>query len=123
MAIPSAVMLMLGKSGASGAFSVIYIYTSELFPTSARNTAVGVCSMTGRISAMLAPQLAALVGTDQRTEGDGGIEDRCVCGGGGEAGRFVLLSLPIRVWGNWINDALRGMRIADPRLSFYLASM
>ena len=62
MPIPSAVMLMLGKSGASGAFSVIYIYTSELFPTSVRNTAVGVCSMTGRVSAMLAPQLAVLVG-------------------------------------------------------------
>ncbi|XP_043239458.1 organic cation transporter protein-like isoform X1 [Amphibalanus amphitrite] len=60
MPIPSAVLLMLGKCGASGAFAVIYIYTSELFPTSARNTAVGVCSMTGRISAMLAPQLAVL---------------------------------------------------------------
>ncbi|XP_037078720.1 organic cation transporter protein-like [Pollicipes pollicipes] len=60
MPIPNAVMLMLGKSGAAGAFAVIYIYTSELFPTSARNTAVGVCSMTGRVAAMLAPQLAVL---------------------------------------------------------------
>ena len=35
------VLLILGKMGCSGAFAVCYVYTSELFPTPIRTTAVG----------------------------------------------------------------------------------
>ena len=35
------VLLILGKMGCSGAFAVCYVYTSELFPTPVRTTAVG----------------------------------------------------------------------------------
>ena len=35
------VLLILGKMGCSGAFAVCYVYTSELFPTLIRTTAVG----------------------------------------------------------------------------------
>ena len=35
------ILLILGKMGCSGAFATCYIYTSELFPTPIRTTAVG----------------------------------------------------------------------------------
>ena len=34
-------LLIFGKMGASAAFATCYVYTSELFPTPVRNTAVG----------------------------------------------------------------------------------
>lgn len=39
---------------ASGSYAIIYIYSNELFPTQARNTSVGVCSMVGRFGAIIA---------------------------------------------------------------------
>lgn len=42
-------------------FCSIYIYTIELFPTTARHRLMGICSMTGRIGAMVAPQTPLLV--------------------------------------------------------------
>ena len=50
----------IGKMGASAVFSVIFIYTSELFPTCVRNSAMGLCSTVARIGAMLAPSIAGL---------------------------------------------------------------
>ena len=88
--VANAIMLMIGKSGAAGAFATIYIYTSELFPTSARNTAVGVCSMVGRIAAMLAPELAVLVSAylrHWRREGGGKLLN------GGAGGIFGIMTI------------------------------
>ena len=50
----------IGKMGASAVFSVIFIYTSELFPTCVRNSSMGLCSTVARIGAMLAPSIASL---------------------------------------------------------------
>ncbi|CAH0586904.1 unnamed protein product [Chrysodeixis includens] len=36
-------------------FLVVYLYTSELFPTVVRNAAMGFCSMVARIGSMIAP--------------------------------------------------------------------
>ena len=52
------VLVLLGKMGASGAFSTAFVYTAELFPTPIRGTAVGLSSTIGRIGSMAAPQLA-----------------------------------------------------------------
>uniref|UniRef100_A0A0K2TL63 Major facilitator superfamily (MFS) profile domain-containing protein n=1 Tax=Lepeophtheirus salmonis TaxID=72036 RepID=A0A0K2TL63_LEPSM len=40
---------LLGKFGASACFSIIYVYSAELFPTSIRNTAIGICSCVARL--------------------------------------------------------------------------
>jgi len=48
----------LGKMTASSAFATCFVYTAELFPTAIRGTALGVCSMLGRVGSMAAPQLA-----------------------------------------------------------------
>ncbi|KAJ8723077.1 hypothetical protein PYW08_002989 [Mythimna loreyi] len=52
---------LVGKLCISMAFSSIYIYTGELFPTQARHSLLGACSMAGRIGALVAPQTPLLM--------------------------------------------------------------
>ena len=54
-------LAMLGKFSASAAYAIIYLYSSELLPTSVRNTGMGVCSMMARVGAMTAPKINDLV--------------------------------------------------------------
>lgn len=46
---------MLGRLGISAAYAVVALYTTELFPTEVRNSAIGVSSMFGHFGSMLAP--------------------------------------------------------------------
>lgn len=54
-------MYLLGKFGATMAFSVCYIISSEMFPTTLRHSLMATCSMFGRIGSMVAPQMPLLV--------------------------------------------------------------
>ncbi|XP_046359527.2 organic cation transporter protein-like isoform X1 [Haliotis rufescens] len=54
------VLSLGGKMGAAGAFSTLYIFTVELYPTPVRNTAVGVGSMCSRIGGIISPYIADL---------------------------------------------------------------
>jgi hypothetical protein len=38
---------------ASASFAIIYLYSTELFPTNVRTTGLGMCSMTGRLGAII----------------------------------------------------------------------
>lgn len=57
--IPSVVGLqiflsLIGKFGASASFGIVYVYTAEMFPTTIRNQAVGICSLIARIGGICA---------------------------------------------------------------------
>lgn len=61
MAWLATLLYLLGKVAITQAFSGIYMYTSELFPTHARHSLLGFCSMVGRIGSIVAPQMPLLV--------------------------------------------------------------
>lgn len=53
--------MLLGKACIQAAFIILYMFTSEMYPTVIRNTAVGVCSMIARFGAGMASYIALLV--------------------------------------------------------------
>lgn len=55
------VLFFTGMCSISVAFSMLYIYTAELWPTKLRNFLMNLCSMIGRIGAMAAPLTPLLV--------------------------------------------------------------
>jgi OCT family organic cation transporter-like MFS transporter 4/5 len=54
------VFMLFGKAAAQGSFIILYIYTTELYPTITRNTFIGVASMVARVGAAVAGYLAIL---------------------------------------------------------------
>ncbi|PNF42889.1 hypothetical protein B7P43_G12899 [Cryptotermes secundus] len=53
-------LFLLGKFSITISFTVVYVYTTEMFPTELRHSLLGVCAMVGRIGSMVAPQTPLL---------------------------------------------------------------
>ncbi|KAL6470503.1 hypothetical protein MHYP_G00216220 [Metynnis hypsauchen] len=51
---------MAGKFGFTMAFTVVYIYTAEVYPTVVRNLGMGMCSSAARIGSITAPYIIFL---------------------------------------------------------------
>ena len=54
---------MVGTFAAEAAFNLIYVQVQELFPTSVRNSALGMCSAASRVATLLAGPLPILLGS------------------------------------------------------------
>lgn len=54
-------MYLVGKFGATAAFTNVYVITSEMFPTNLRQSFMATCSTFARIGSMIAPQMPLLV--------------------------------------------------------------
>ena len=52
---------LLGKAGSSSAFSTVFLYSAEFFPTTVRNSALGVANFSARLGGMIAPYIVDLV--------------------------------------------------------------
>ena len=46
---------LIGKSASTGVFNLLYVYTSEIFPTEVRSVGLGYSNFWARVSGMLAP--------------------------------------------------------------------
>ncbi|KAK3595201.1 hypothetical protein CHS0354_021517 [Potamilus streckersoni] len=85
-------LAVIGRFGAAAAFATIYIFTSELYPTVIRNSALGASSMWARIGALIAPYIAELSNV---VEGDFGKALPLIIFGGSAVGAGLLaLFLP-----------------------------
>ncbi|RXN39023.1 solute carrier family 22 member 5-like protein [Labeo rohita] len=51
---------MAGKFGFTMSFTVVYIYTAELYPTVLRNLGIGMCSSAARVGSITAPYVIFL---------------------------------------------------------------
>lgn len=60
----SIALFFIGKLFITVAFTSLYIYTSELWPTNMRHSIMGLCSTMGRIGSMFAPFAPLLVGIE-----------------------------------------------------------
>ncbi|XP_052815895.1 organic cation transporter protein-like [Mya arenaria] len=58
--IATLVLSLIGKLGPTGAFSVIYIFSLELYPTVLRNAGMGASSCVARFGGMVAPYIAKM---------------------------------------------------------------
>ena len=56
----SSLFFLIGKFGISAAFTTVYLYTGELFPTKIRSVCVGMSSMIGRFGSILCPYIVEL---------------------------------------------------------------
>ncbi|XP_058396200.1 organic cation/carnitine transporter 2 isoform X2 [Diceros bicornis minor] len=54
------ILVMVGKFGVTAAFSMVYVYTAELYPTVVRNMGVGVSSTASRLGSILSPYFVYL---------------------------------------------------------------
>lgn len=55
------ILFFVGKLAITFAFNSLYVFTTELFPTSARSSALAAVSLVGRLGSVLAPQTPLLV--------------------------------------------------------------
>ena len=54
-------LAMIGRFAVSYIFSVIFIYTSEIYPTALRTISLSVCATFARVGGVIAPYLILLV--------------------------------------------------------------
>ncbi|KAM5172147.1 organic cation/carnitine transporter 2-like [Mantella aurantiaca] len=65
LSILSIMLVMLGKFGITSAFSMVYVYTAELYPTVVRNMGIGASSMASRLGSILSPYFVYLGAYDR----------------------------------------------------------
>jgi hypothetical protein len=54
-------LALLGKAAIVSCFCILFIYTSEIFPTVLRTMGLGTCTFWARLGSMVAPQVLLLV--------------------------------------------------------------
>ncbi|OXA57254.1 Organic cation transporter protein [Folsomia candida] len=61
------ILALFGKLVIGGAYSLVYLYATELMPTLLRTYGLGTASMVGRIGSIMAPYVVDLLGKENNT--------------------------------------------------------
>ncbi|ERN12733.1 organic cation/carnitine transporter 4 [Amborella trichopoda] len=97
---------VMGIFGMAGTYNLLFIYTSELFPTVVRNAALGCVTQAGQVGAILAPMVVVLGGV-----GSGGPAFG-VFGACGLAGAALAFCLP-ETLNQPLYDTMAGLEDAE----------
>uniref|UniRef100_A0A6P7FGR1 Solute carrier family 22 member 1-like n=1 Tax=Diabrotica virgifera virgifera TaxID=50390 RepID=A0A6P7FGR1_DIAVI len=54
-------LYLVGKCSSTVTYTVIFIYTTEMFPTTCRHSMLSICGMMGRLGSLIAPQIPLMV--------------------------------------------------------------
>ncbi|KAG8128644.1 hypothetical protein E2320_015465, partial [Naja naja] len=65
LSVLAIILMMIGKFGITASFSMVYVYTAELYPTIVRNMGIGASSMASRIGSILSPYFVYLGAYDR----------------------------------------------------------
>lgn len=106
----SILLVMLGKFGITSAFSMVYVYTAELYPTVVRNMGVGASSMASRLGSILSPYFVYL----------GKLASLHVCWGDGGSWKALFSCCMQSLWQNGISmeDLVGGIKKKWNQISF-----
>ena len=55
--VAATMMAMFGKLSITVAYSLVYVYAAEIFPTESRNIGLSTSSMSARLGSIVAPQM------------------------------------------------------------------
>ncbi len=58
----SYIFLVFGKLGAAATFTLVYLITTEMFPTAYRGTVFGIANVCARVGGILAPLVSQVTG-------------------------------------------------------------
>lgn len=58
-------ILFVGMMAEASAFTILYVFTAELWPTQFRSMLTNICAMVGRIGSIIAPLSVLMVGLSQ----------------------------------------------------------
>ncbi|XP_072392026.1 solute carrier family 22 member 3-like [Diabrotica undecimpunctata] len=53
-------LYLIGKCSSTVTYTVIFIYTTEMFPTTCRHSMLSICGMMGRLGSLISPQIPLL---------------------------------------------------------------
>merc|ERR1712130_709929 len=90
-----AALALIAKLGAAMAFNVTFMFTAQLYPTSIRNSAVGMCSTVARLGGLMAPWIGRYLTNPVVFEDP--VSEKlplCLFGGFGVLGGLCALMLP-----------------------------
>ncbi|KAF4523032.1 hypothetical protein B566_EDAN012761 [Ephemera danica] len=79
---------LIGRLCVSAAYSVVALYTAELFPTVARGTAIGTCTTVAQFASISAPYIVDILGSQSAHI------PSTICGAVAAFASIVILALP-----------------------------
>lgn len=94
--------MFVGRGAITGAFQAVYVYNSEVYPTSLRSTALGLANSISRIGGQFTPYVAQVM-----ADSISPLWSMCVYGIFSVCAACATWLLPIETKGRTMHDIIR----------------